>query len=109
MPVLEAWQDYAAVTCSRVTSLPEVAGDAALFFNPQSVESIAAALSQMHMDASLRDDLRRRGSLRLRDFSWDRTARQYRAVFRRAAGRELTEEDLDLLNHSRDIRECESV
>jgi glycosyltransferase involved in cell wall biosynthesis len=109
MPVLEAWQDNAPVTCSRVTSLPELAGNAALMFDPSSVESIADAIARMHTDVALRDDLRRLGSSRLQDFSWDRTAKQYRAVFRRAAGHQLTEEDRWLLTERKEMTSCESV
>jgi len=110
MPLLEAWQDNAAVTCSNVTSLPEMAGDAALFFDPLSSESIANALLKMHKDAELREDLRRRGALRLQNFSWERTAKQYRAVYRRAAGRQLNDEDKEILfSHRREVAICESV
>jgi glycosyltransferase involved in cell wall biosynthesis len=96
-PLIEAWQDGAPVACSNVTSLPEQAGDAALVFDPFSVDEIAAAVEQMATDAALRESLRRRGSRRLKDFSWDRTARAYRAVYRRAAGHPLTDEDRWLL------------
>jgi hypothetical protein len=48
-------------------------------------------------DESKRDDLARRGSARAAMFSWDKTARVFRAHYRRLAGRELTEEDRDLL------------
>jgi hypothetical protein len=51
----------------------------------------------MATDADLRDELRRRGARRLGDFSLERTAKAYRAVYRRAAGRALCEEDRWLL------------
>ncbi len=110
MPLLEAWQDNAPVTCSGVTSLPELAADGALLFDPASVKSIAGALAEMHTNPALREDLRRRGARRLQDFSWERTAKQYRAVFRKAAGRQLNEEDLSLLaDHLKDVPTCESI
>lgn len=96
-PVFEAWQHGTPVACSRVTSLPEQVGDAALLFDPYSVEEIASALARMSLDAGLREDLKRRGTVRLKDFSLERTAKSYRAVYRRAARRELTEEDRWLL------------
>lgn len=96
-PLFEAWQQGVPVACSRVTSLPEQAGDAALLFDPASVDSIAAAVARMSTDAMLRADLRRRGTRRLQDFSLERTAKSYRAVYRRAAGRALNEEDRELL------------
>jgi glycosyltransferase involved in cell wall biosynthesis len=95
-PLVEAWKDGTPVACSAVTSLPEQAGDAALMFDPLSVESIADAVYRIAKDASMRDRLRQRGLSRLQDFSWNRTARSYRAVYRRAACC-LTEEDRHIL------------
>lgn len=96
-PLFEAWQHGVAVACSSVTSLPEQAAGAALFFDPFDVGEIAGALAQMATDAGLRDELRRRGANRLGDFSLERTARAYRAVYRRAAGLRLDEDDRRLL------------
>ena len=97
-PLFEAWQDGRPVTCSAVTSLPEQAGDAALLFDPLSVEAIADAVAQMATNPTLREDLRQRGTRRLQDFSWERTAKAYRAVYRLAAGCPLTEEDRRFLS-----------
>jgi glycosyltransferase involved in cell wall biosynthesis len=97
-PVFEAWQHGAPVACSSITSLPEQVADAALLFDPFSVEEIIGALARMATGQSLRDELRRRGARRLEDFSLERTARAYRAVYRRAAGRALGEEDRWLLS-----------
>ncbi len=96
-PVYEAWYDGAPVACSNATSLPEQAGDAALLFDPLSMESIAAAVGTMATNPGLRDSLRKRGEKRLKDFSWGRTAKAYRAVYRQAAGHPLEEEDRWLL------------
>lgn len=97
-PVFEAWQHDAPVACSSVTALPEQAAGAALLFDPFSVEEIARALARMATDNNLRDELRQRGARRLADFSLERTAKAYRAVYRRAAGRALNEEDRWLLS-----------
>lgn len=97
-PLFEAWQHDAPVACSSVTSLPEQAAGAALLFDPFSVEEIAHALARMATGESLRADLRQRGARRLEDFSLERTAKAYRAVYRRAAGRALNEEDRWLLS-----------
>lgn len=96
-PVFEAWQHGAAVACSTVTSLPEQVADAALPFDPFSVQEIASALARMTTDLALREDLRLRGRRRLQDFSLERTAKAYRAVYRQAAGRRLNEEDREIL------------
>ncbi|MFZ5919809.1 MAG: glycosyltransferase family 4 protein [Chloroflexota bacterium] len=97
-PVFEAWYEHVPVACSTVTSLPEQAGNAALLFDPFSIEEIANAVQRMATDEQLRDSLRKRGRHRLMDFSWERTAKAYRAVYRRAAGRPLSEEDRQLLS-----------
>lgn len=97
-PVFEAWQEGTPVACSTVTSLPEQAGSAALLFDPYSIETIAIALENMATDERLRKGLIEKGKMRLNDFSWERTARAYRAVYRRAAGRALSQEDRILLN-----------
>ncbi len=97
-PVFESWLEGTPVACSNVTSLPEQAGDAALLFDPLSVEAIAQAVVQMATNGNLREELQRRGARRLQDFSWERTAKAYRAVYRRAAGRPLSEEDRWLLS-----------
>ncbi|MET0650089.1 MAG: glycosyltransferase family 1 protein [Pyrinomonadaceae bacterium] len=96
-PLFEAWQHGTPVACSSVTSLPEQAAGAALLFDPFDVESIARALARMATEEDLRDDLRRSGARRLEDFSLERTAKAYRAVYRRAAGLMLCEEDQQLL------------
>jgi glycosyltransferase involved in cell wall biosynthesis len=97
MPILEAWQEGAPVACSAVTMMPDQAGDAALLFDPTSPESIADAMLKMWTSAPLRSELARLGAERLRHFTWERTAQAYRAVYRRAAGWPLTEEDRVLL------------
>ena len=96
-PLFEAWQHGAAVACSSVTSLPEQAAGAALFFNPFSVEEIANAVKTMTSDEALRAEFRSRGFRRLRNFDGERTAKAYRAVYRRAAGVVLSDEDRHLL------------
>jgi glycosyltransferase involved in cell wall biosynthesis len=97
-PLFEAWQHNAAAACSSVTSLPEQASDAALLFNPFSVEEIADALKRMASDEGLRRALRAKGTRRLADFSLERTARAYRAVYRKAAGAALSAEDRRILS-----------
>lgn len=97
-PLFEAWQHDVAVACSTVTSLPEQAAGAALLFNPLSVEAIADALKKMNSDEPLRATLRAAGAARLRDFSRERTLKSYRALYRKAAGQKLNDEDRYLLD-----------
>lgn len=97
-PVFEAWQEDVPVACSTVTSLPQQTADAALLFDPFSIEAIADAMRRMVTDGHLRADLVCKGQRRRQDFSWERTAKAYRAVYRRAAHFPLTDEDRYLLN-----------
>lgn len=74
IPVVEAFYANVPVITSNVTSLPEVAGDAALLVDPFSVESIAEAMRKISLDENLRNELLIKGSKRKIMFSWDKTA-----------------------------------
>lgn len=74
MPVLEAMAAGVPVACSNIPPLREVAGDAALFFNPSSVDAIAQALDRITTDDELRAHLSHAGPTRARTFSWERAA-----------------------------------
>jgi glycosyltransferase involved in cell wall biosynthesis len=74
LPVLEAMRRGLAVACSNASSLPEVAGDAALLFDPLSVADIAGAIGRLLDDEELRTELVARGHERAALFSWLRTA-----------------------------------
>jgi glycosyltransferase involved in cell wall biosynthesis len=76
MPVLEAMACGTPVVTSNNSSLPEVAGDAALLVNPRSPEEIADAIQRLLRDETLRADLSTRGLLRARQFTWEQTARK---------------------------------
>jgi glycosyltransferase involved in cell wall biosynthesis len=84
LPVLEAMQHGVPVACSDVSSLPEAAGDAALYFDPSSVEEIGRAIERLIRDRRLADDLVRRGYERCAAFTWAETARRTLATYRRA-------------------------
>jgi glycosyltransferase involved in cell wall biosynthesis len=71
LPVLEAMTLGCPVITSNVSSLPEVAGDAAILVDPQSESAIADAIRRMLDDISLRDDLARRGVDRAKCFTWE--------------------------------------
>lgn len=96
-PMFEAFREGCPVTSSDVTSLSEQGGDAVLFFDPKSVESIAEAVRRMARDPQLRKILTQRGRARIATFTWERTAKAYRALYRKTAGRPLTEEDQEWL------------
>lgn len=89
LPVLEAVRLGTPVACSDLPALREVAGEAALFFDPSSTEAVGAALRRMTFDVSLLDDLRRRGPVRARLFPAtapvEAFAREIRSVLRGAS------------------------
>lgn len=86
LPVIEAMACGAPVACSNVTSIPEVAGDAALYFDPEKTEEIAEALSLVLSDVAVASRLRKDGLERASLFSWRRTAVETLAVFNEVAG-----------------------
>ncbi len=79
LPVLEAMARGVPVACSNASSLPEVAGEAALLFDPHDERAIAVALerllSKSDQDRAEVERLRARGLERAREFTWERTAR----------------------------------
>lgn len=81
-PAAEAMASGTPVITSNVSSMPEVAGDAALLVDPASVDEMASALVRLLTDEALRQDLRARGLARSREFSWQRVARDTVSVYR---------------------------
>lgn len=85
LPVLEAMACGAPVALSSTTSLPEVGGNAALYFNPLDVEAITDTLWQLLATPTSREDLRLRGQTHAAQFSWEQAARTTLAAYRRWA------------------------
>lgn len=81
LPILEAMASGCPVITSNVSSLPEVAGDAALLVDPQSVESLAAALYAICQDHMLEEELKRQGQERAKMFSWGKCATETLSVY----------------------------
>lgn len=81
LPVLEAMQCGAPVVTTDISSMPEVVGDAALLVKPDDADALTAALTRVLSDDALAADLRQRGLARAALFSWDRCARETRAVY----------------------------
>lgn len=89
LPVIEAMACGTPVICSNATALPEVAGDAAVLFDPGAPDAgatLRAALERVLGDAKLRQQLRERGLERAARFSWTETARQTLHLYRTIAG-----------------------
>ena len=83
-PVLEAMACGAPVLTSNLTSLPEIAGGAALLVDPYSVEDIASNMHTLFSDAALRASLREKGLERAKEFTWRHTAQRTLAAYHRA-------------------------
>ena len=85
LPVLEAMARGVPVACSNASSLPEVAGDAALLFDPHDERAIAVAIGRLLGDRAPRPSAcARAGRERVRAFTWERTARLTLASYERA-------------------------
>ena len=84
LPVLEAMARGVPVACSDRGPLPEVAGDAALLFDPESSASIAGAIQKLLGDTSEAERLRAAGLERAQEFSWSAAARGTLASYERA-------------------------
>ncbi|MFZ1259257.1 MAG: glycosyltransferase family 1 protein, partial [Chitinophagaceae bacterium] len=74
LPIVEAFQSGVPVICSNVTSMPEVAGNAALMVDPFSIDSIAEGMVTLSKNNELRNQLIAKGHIQKQLFSWSRTA-----------------------------------
>jgi glycosyltransferase involved in cell wall biosynthesis len=81
LPPLEAMASGTPVVTSNVSSLPEVAGDAAILVDPLSPESIGDGVYRVLTDEQLRRSLRVRGAARAREFSWESSVRRVREIY----------------------------
>jgi glycosyltransferase involved in cell wall biosynthesis len=82
LPVLEAMSYGAPVITSNTTSIPEVAGDAALLVNPTSADELYSATSQLLSNPDLRQQLIQRGYAQAARFSWQEMTHAYLALYR---------------------------
>ncbi len=80
LTVLEAMASGLPVACARWGPLPEVAGDAAYYFDPLRVDSMAEAMAVVATDETIRREYSRRGIEHVRYFTWERAAEEYRRL-----------------------------
>jgi glycosyltransferase involved in cell wall biosynthesis len=85
LPVLEAMACGAPVACSNTSSLPEIAGEAAITFDPYSADAISAAIGQLLGDGGLRRQMAQLGMEQAVRFTWEKTAAQTLQVYRAVA------------------------
>ena len=88
LPVLEAQSQGVPVLTSNRSSLPEVAGDAALLVDPEDVDEIAQAMLRLSRDEELRAELVAKGHENVKRFSWEKAARETLAVLKRAMNKD---------------------
>src|SRR3954468_21775227 len=84
LPVLEAMARGLPVACSDATSLPEVAGEAAVYFDPLDVPAMTGAIERLLVDTDLRERLAVAGRKQAARFTWERTAEGTRRSYERA-------------------------
>jgi glycosyltransferase involved in cell wall biosynthesis len=82
IPLLEAMRCGCPIATSKISSMPEVAGDAAIYFEPKDTDSIAQALVEIASSPTLRKRLSANGLVRARQFSWERCAEQTYAIYK---------------------------
>ncbi len=87
LPVLEAMACGTPVVCSNTSSIPEIAGEAALYLDPGDVVEIIETTRRLLRDAALQEETRARGLSQAARFSWERTAQETRRVYRALARR----------------------
>jgi glycosyltransferase involved in cell wall biosynthesis len=83
IPVLEAFYYKKPLLCSNTTSLPEIAGDAALYFDPADTDDIATVIERFYNDDELAEYLLQKGQDRLQFFSWKTTAENTYALYKK--------------------------
>lgn len=81
IPILEAMACKTPVVCSNRGSLPEVGGDACVYFDPTDMEDMVAKMSEVLNDHKLREALIRKGEERVKEFSWEKLARETLEVY----------------------------
>jgi glycosyltransferase involved in cell wall biosynthesis len=86
LPVLEAMASGTPVVCSRAASLPEVAGDAALYFDPTSAEELAEKMEELLNSGELQESLRAKGLERAKQFTWEKSTRKHVELYQRMLG-----------------------
>ncbi|GAB3947668.1 glycosyltransferase family 1 protein [Spirosoma harenae] len=87
LPILEAMACGTPVITSTTSSMPEVAGDAALLVDPNSAEDMAAGIHRLMIDQALQADLRKKGLQRATLFSWETTAKKLVSVYENAVNK----------------------
>ncbi len=81
LPVLEAMNFEKAVIASNVTSVPEIVGDAGILIDPHNIEEIADAMDYLGKNGGKKDEIREKGNIRSKMFSWNESARKLVTIY----------------------------
>jgi glycosyltransferase involved in cell wall biosynthesis len=81
IPLLEAFSCDCPVVCSNSSSLPEIADNAAAYFNPADIDSIFSTMAKVLGNNNLKEELIQNGRKRLKIFSWEKTAHETKKVY----------------------------
>ena len=76
IPLLQAMSCNVSIMASSISAFKEVVGEAALFFDPNNVRSIASAIERMIIDNKLREKLIQKGNKKIKNFSWEKCAKE---------------------------------
>lgn len=101
IPPLEAMACGTPVITSNTSSLPEVAGDAALLVDPHDISAIAQAITEMIENEPLREDLRHKGYAQVQRYTWSQAARKMLAIYQQLSEGVTTFSDVPLLEADR--------
>lgn len=82
LPILEAMASGIPVLTSNISSLPEVAGDAAIMVDPYNLDEITDGLLRLITDTNLRNELTQKGLLRAKQFTWEKSATQLLSIYK---------------------------
>jgi glycosyltransferase involved in cell wall biosynthesis len=83
IPMIEAMYEECPVISSDATCLPEVGGDAALYFDPNSTDELVAAVTRLLEEPKLRDQLIKKGNRNIKRFSWEKMAKETHAIYQK--------------------------
>lgn len=81
LPILEAMACGCPVITSNVSSMPEVAGDAAVLINPASVDELVSSIKEITVNKNLRKELQKKGVEQIKKFSWEKTAVETKNIY----------------------------
>jgi glycosyltransferase involved in cell wall biosynthesis len=82
MPILEAMQCGCPNVLAKASCFPEIAQNAAEYFDPQSIDNIYEVMDYVYQNESLRKKIRDKGFQRVQDFSWEKSAAQHYALYK---------------------------